>query len=140
MAEKPPLNEFGTEGEPAYGERNPPPSVVAGPTAPAAPAITYPLPTTPPAPTVLFGAGSATELRKARDKVQKTYDDLQAKIAARDAAAVPDEQGVMPDRGPDKDEQKQLDNYLALVAKFDEQISSAESKQQTVFSGTSPKD
>jgi hypothetical protein len=87
-----------------------------------------------------FGAGSATQLRTARAAVQKQYDDKMAAIAARDAAAVPDASGEMPEKGPSKSEQTQLDNYLTLIAKYDSEIADAEGKQPTQVSGGTSKD
>lgn len=130
----PELNEYGTVGEPAYSTTNPPPAAAP------APAAAAPLPTTPPVAKALSGSGSALELRKFRDAEQKTIDDLLAKIAARDAARVPDAQGEMPDAGPTTSEQKLIDNARTRVAKYNDDITSAEQKQPSTISGQGAKD
>jgi hypothetical protein len=85
-ATPPRLNAYGTAGEPAYTESNPPPR--AAPAAQPAPAT----PATPAAPAAApprTGAGSATELRTQRDAVQKQIDDINKAAAQTDSSGQP---------------------------------------------------
>lgn len=96
--------------------------------------IDTPLPTAPPG-SPKYGPGSATELRRQQEQVQKQLDDLLARIAARDQQHA-GEEDYTP--GPRESEQKAIDALNTRLTTLAQNIQAAESRVPTVIGGNDP--
>lgn len=96
--------------------------------------IDRPLPATAPG-VPKYGQGSATTLRAEYDKLQKQLDDINKRIADRDASAGPDEP-----TGPRPTETTTINALNTRLAALTTAISAQESKAPTLIAGGSPAD
>jgi hypothetical protein len=119
-------SDYGTVGEPAFGEANPPPAAAPLPATP-------PVAAAPAAPPPTTGPGSATQLRTEQAAVQKQLDELQAKIAKR-------AQDDPKDEGPLPSENTLIASLNTRLATLAQNITTAEAKTPQVVGGGSPTD